>query len=73
MGVGGGGTCLDDAAAQEAGLARLLLQLSLYRAQLGKLGTRLALEHMLLCLHTTASTSQAGRVKEDMNACSCSS
>lgn len=61
-------TCLDDAAAQEAGLASLLLQLSLYRPQLGKLGTRLALEHMLLCLGTSASTAQ-GQVKEAINAC----
>ena len=44
-------TCLSDAAAQEAGLASFLLQLCLHRTQLGKLGTGLALEDMLPCLH----------------------
>ena len=46
-----GGTCFCGAAAQEAGLANLLLQLPLQRAQLGKLCTCLALKSMLLCLH----------------------
>lgn len=54
--VKGQGTCLNDAAAQEAGVGSLLLQLSLHCAQLGKLGTCLALEGMLLCLHTPPTT-----------------
>ena len=45
-------TCLNDAAAQKAGLAGFLLQLSLHCTQLGKLRACLALEDMLLCLHT---------------------
>lgn len=49
--VGAWLTCLSDAAAQEAGLPSFLLQLCLHRAQLGKLGTGLALEDMLPCLH----------------------
>lgn len=45
-------TCLSDTAAQEAGLAGLLLQLCLHCAQLGILSTCLTLEGVLLCLQS---------------------